>query len=286
MRLVCEGDVALLIGPRDKRFVVQLRSGRKLQTHVGEIEHDALIGKAYGCRSWSHLGKPFLILEPSVHDLVLLDIKRKGQIIYPKEAGYLLLKMNIHSGCRVIEAGTGSGGLTLVLARAVAPGGRVFSYEAREEMQENAARNLRKLKLEEWVDFKTRDITPGFDETDVDALFLDVREPGLYLPQCCAALVNGGFFGALVPTTNQVSELITALHLGEFGDVQVEELLLRRYKPVPQRLRPMDTMIAHTGFLVFARKIVPHAFTIEHDNVSESSPKEGGSNTNFSDVPL
>ena len=271
MRLVNDGDTVLLIGPRDKRFVVQLRAGKKLQTHEGEISHDALIGQPYGRRVWTHLGKPFLVLEPSVHDLVLLDIKRKGQIIYPKEAGYILLKMNIHSGRRVIEAGTGSGGLTLVLARAVAPEGKVFSYEAREEMQENAARNLNKLRLHEWIEFKTRDIAEGFDETDVDAVFLDVRDPGLYLRQSYTALVNGGFFGALVPTTNQVSDLITALQLDHFGDIQAEELLLRQYKPVPQRLRPMDTMIGHTGFLVFARKIEPYSSAQEPTDAGDTS---------------
>ena len=257
MRLAREGDMALLIGPRDKRFVVQLRSGRKMQTHEGELDFDALIGQPFGRRVWTHLGKPFLVLQPSVNDLVLLSIKRKGQIVYPKDAGHVLLKMNIESGCRVIEAGTGSGALTLVLARAVAPGGVVYSYEVREEMQENALRNLRKLNVGEQIVCKKRDVTAGFDEIDVDAVFLDVRDPALYLDQSYAALTNGGFFGSLVPTTNQVTELITELQLRHFGDIQVEELLVREYKPVPQRLRPMDTMVGHTGFLVFARKLLP-----------------------------
>ena len=262
-------------------------SGKQLQAHEGEICNDALIGEAYGRRVWIHLGKSFLVLEPSVHDLVLLNIKRKGQIIYPKDAGYLLLKMNIHSGCRVIEAGTGSGGLTLVLARAVAPEGRVFSYEAREEMQENAARNLRKLEICKNGLSSRRVILPlVLTRRMWMPYFWTCVIPGLYLEQCCAALVNGGFFGALVPTTNQVSDLITALQLGDFGDIRAEELLLRQYKPVPQRLRPMDTMIGHTGFLVFARKIMPYAITTEQDHASHALLLGDASDDDLSDVSV
>jgi tRNA (adenine57-N1/adenine58-N1)-methyltransferase catalytic subunit len=127
---------------------------------------------------------------------------------------------------------------------------------------------LKKLELQQWVTFKARDIAAGFDETDVDALFLDVREPEQYLQQSYAALVNGGFFGALVPTTNQVSELIGGLQVNYFGDIQVEELLLRQYKPVAQRLRPVDIMTAHTGYLVFARKIVPTGAGVEPEEAA------------------
>jgi tRNA (adenine57-N1/adenine58-N1)-methyltransferase len=155
----------------------------------------------------------------------------------------------------VIEAGSGSGALTLAMARAVAPHGRVYSYESRPEMQRNALRNLQRVGLSDYVEFKMRDIADGFDETGVDALFLDVRTPWDYLGQAYRALKGGGFFGSLVPTTNQVSDSVAGLEANHFGDIEVEELLLRAYKPVPERLRPADTMVGHTGYLIFARKI-------------------------------
>lgn len=185
------------------------------------------------------------------------EIKRTTQIVYPKDAGYILMKMRITSGSRVIEAGTGSGGLTLVLAQAVGPNGCVYSYEVRSEMQELARSNLERIGYCESVVFKLRDISAGFDERDVDALFLDLPNPWDYLAQAHTALANGGFFGCILPTTNQVSSLLGVLE-GEtgFGLVEVEELLLRPYKAVPARLRPMDRMVAHTGYLVFARALI------------------------------
>jgi len=249
-----ENDLVLLIGPRGKRFIIRLHEGGAQHTHAGVIQHDALIGQPVGRQVRSHLGQPFLVLEPSTHDL-MMNVRRHTQIIYPKEAGYILLKMNLYSGQRVVEAGSGSGALTLALARAVAPEGRVYSYENRPEMQRNAMRNLARVGLSDTVEFKNRDVAEGFDETDVDALFLDVRTPGDYLEQVRGALRSGGFFGALVPTANQVSHLIARLEGHRFGDIEVEELLLRPYKPVAERLRPADTMVGHTGYLIFARKV-------------------------------
>lgn len=249
-------QVALLIGGRGRRFMVRLTPGGALHTHEGIVSHDHIIGQPWGRRVRTQLGKPFLVLEPSTHDLIV-HVRRQSQIIYPKEAGYILLKMSIRPGVRVVEAGTGSGGLTIALARTVAPSGRVYSYECRPDMQHNAVRNVTQLGLEGNVDFVLRDIVEGFDETDVDAVFLDVRTPWDYLEQARAALKSGGFMGALVPTTNQVSDLIAGLEANHFCHVEVEEILLRAYKPSADRLRPADTMIGHTGFLVFARWVPP-----------------------------
>ena len=256
MQLAQPDDLALLVGRDRKSFIVRLGPGLQLHTHRGVVSHDNLIGAPWGTQLSTHLGYPLLLLRPSTDDLVR-DLKRITQIIYPKDAGYILMKMRISPGCRVIEAGTGSGGLTLVLAQAVGPGGRVFSYEARPEMQELAQRNLQQLGLAEFVEFKQRDIAEGFDEDDADALFLDVPTPWDYLPQVHAGLSAGGFFGSILPTTNQVSRLIGALEETHFGLIEVEELLLRPYKAVPARLRPVDRMVAHTGYLIFARALIP-----------------------------
>ena len=256
MTLLQAGDLVLLVSRDRKQYLVRLEAGQTMHTSRGSIQHDHLIGQPAGREVRTHLDYPFLLVEPATSDLVR-SIKRLTQIMFPKDISYILSRLNLYSGRRVIEAGTGSGGLTLALARQVMPEGRVYSYESAEGAQELARRNLGTLGLLPYVDLKLRDVSEGFDETDVDSLFLDLRYPWRYLPQVAAALKPGGFFGAILPTTNQVSDLLSALQRhGEFAFLEVEELILRPYKAVPARLRPMDRIVAHTGFLVFARHIV------------------------------
>jgi len=255
MHLAQEGDLVLLISQDRKQFIVRLQAGGQLQTHRGCINHDDLLSQPLGREIRSHVDYPFVILEPSTCDLIS-ELKRTTQIMYPKDIGYVLIKLNVTPGSRVIEAGTGSGGLTLALARVLGPAGRLYSYELRPDVLRLAQKNLGSMGLTDRVELKLRDIADGFDETDVDALFLDVRDPGPYLPQALAALKDGGFFGAILPTTNQVSDLLEAMEAQHnLGQIEVEEIVVRPYKAVPARLRPVDRMIAHTGYLIFARKV-------------------------------
>jgi len=255
MAVAQQGDLILLISKDRKVFQVVLKTGTRVQTHQGTIMHDDLIGQPLGRMVQSHLGRDFLVLPPSTHDLIR-EAERTTQIMFPKDIGYLLLRLNVHPGVRVIEAGTGSGGLMIALAQAVQGHGEVYSYERRADIQQVARANLARLGLERFVTLKLKDIAEGFDEADVDALFIDVRDPWSYLPQCHAALTGGGFFGAILPTINQVAHLLDDLPRYGFAAMEVEELLLRPYKAVAARLRPMDRMVAHTGYLVFARKMV------------------------------
>jgi tRNA (adenine57-N1/adenine58-N1)-methyltransferase len=247
-------DLVLLLGKDGKRFMVRLSPGGELHTHRGFFKHDDILGQPLGAQLTSHLGYPFYLLRPALHDLIM-NIKRESQIIYPKESGYALLKMNIMPGSRVIEAGTGSGAMTIALARGVMPSGKVYSYDRRQDMIDLATRNLSNVGVLDFVDLRCRGVAEGFDEKDVDALFMDLREPHLYIGRVKEALAPGCFFGALVPTTNQVSALLEELERRGFVDLEVSELLLRHYKTVPARLRPEDRMVAHTGYLVFARPV-------------------------------
>lgn len=247
-------DLILLLGKDGKRFMVRLSPGGELHTHRGFFKHDDILGQPLGAQLTSHLGYPFHLLRPSLHDLIM-NIKRESQIIYPKESGYALLKMNIMPGSRVIEAGTGSGAMTIALARGVMPSGKVYSYDRRQDMIDLATRNLSNVGVLDFVDLRCRGVAEGFDEKDVDALFMDLREPHLYIGRVKEALAPGSFFGALVPTTNQVSALLEELERRGFVDLEVSEILLRHYKTVPARLRPEDRMVAHTGYLVFGRPV-------------------------------
>jgi tRNA (adenine57-N1/adenine58-N1)-methyltransferase len=250
------GDLVQLVGLRHKSFIFPLSEGGDFQTHRGVLKHDDLIGLPWGTQVFSHLGAPFFLLQPSIADL-LLDLKRNTQILYPKDLGFILLTMSIGPGQRVLEAGTGSGSLTVALAYAVGPEGRVISYEQREEMQKLARKNISRTGLASRVDFKLRDIQEGFDETDADAFFLDVPNPYDYIAQVRAALKPGGYFGSIIPTVNQAEILLRALRRHKFAFIEMCEVMLRYYKPEPDRLRPTDRMVAHTGFLVFGRRIEP-----------------------------
>lgn len=249
------GDLVFLFSQDYKTFQLILKPGARAHTHRGIVDHDDLIGQPLGRKLRSHTGHAFWVLEPSTYDLVR-QAKRTTQIMYPKDIGYLLLRLNVQPGKRVIECGTGSGGLTLALARAVQPNGMVYSYEYRAEIQDVARENLERLGLLPYCTLTVRDAAEGFDETDVDALFYDMREPWEYLAQAHAALKGGGFFGAILPTSNQVAHLLHDLRRSGFAGLEVEELILRPYKAVPARLRPMDRMVAHTGYLVFARQVL------------------------------
>jgi tRNA (adenine57-N1/adenine58-N1)-methyltransferase len=250
------GDLAMLVSGDRKQFFINLKPGEILQTHRGILKHDDLIDIPWGSELRSHLDARYHILEPTLRDL-LLQIKRHSQIIYPKDIGYILLRLSIGPGKTVVEAGTGSGALTTALAWMVGPDGKVISYDRRADMQDLARRNLEKVGLLDRVDLRQREIAEGFDEQDAEALFLDLPSPHTLIPQARAALRNGGVLGVIVPTTNQVNVLLESLQRNGFHMVEVCEILLRFYKPVPERLRPVDRMIAHTGFLIFARAVLP-----------------------------
>lgn len=251
-----DGDLAQLVGLRHKHFIFTLKAGGKFESHRGILMHDDLIGKPWGTQVFSHIGSPFYLLQPSLGDL-LVDMPRTTQILYPKDIGFIFVTMGIGPGRKVLEAGTGSGSMTTALAYAVGAEGQVISYEVKPDVQNLARKNLSRIGLESRVDFKLRDIVEGLDETDADAFFLDVPNPYDYLVQVRNALKPGGFLCCLLPTMNQVEKTLVALRQANFAFVEVCETLLRFYQAEASRLRPTDRMVAHTGYLIFARKIEP-----------------------------
>lgn len=247
------GHVVLLVSPKGKRYFKVPVPGDILNTHDGALAIDDVLKAGIGGKVKTHLGREYSVLRPTLYDLIK-NIRRQTQIIYPKDIGYIVVKLGIGPGSRVIESGSGSGSLTTALAWFVGDEGKVYTYERREEFSELCGKNLAWAGLEHRVERFCRDISEGFAQTNVDALFLDVRTPWDYLEQAAHALVPGGPIGFLLPTANQVSELLRHMEDSAFGQVEVLEILTRRYKPVPDRLRPDDRMVAHTGYLVFARQ--------------------------------
>lgn len=248
------GDLAMLQTMKGQKIIFRLEEDREYQTHKGMILHRDLIGLPWGSTVETHLGTPFYFLPPTLRDL-LLNIKRRSQIIFPKDIGYILLRLSVGPGARVLEAGSGSGALTTAFAWIVGDSGQVVSYERREDMLSLARQNLQKLDLDHRVKFVLSDLEGGISEPRFNSAFLDLPNPELYLAQVSEALALGGVLGVFLPTANQVSTLLKALDETGFSAVDVAEIMLRFYKPVPARLRPTDRMVAHTGYLTFARRM-------------------------------
>ena len=182
-----EGDVVLLVSPDGKRYLIRLKPSEEWHCHKGCIRHDDLIDKPLGRTLHTQYGLAILALEPSTHDLIH-GLPRASQIIYSKDAAQIVMRLSLYPGRTVVEAGTGSAGLTMMLARSVMPTGHVYSYETRPESFTMARNNLDDLGLLPYVTLYNEDITGGFHETEVDAIFLDLREPWLFLNQAWAAV--------------------------------------------------------------------------------------------------
>jgi len=247
------GELFILVNAKGKRSLRRLLEGQDIHGTDGVIPAAALAAVDFGVEVKTLQGTPYRVLKPTLYDLVR-GVKRQTQIIYPKDIGYICMRLGVGNGTRVIEAGSGSGSLTLALSWFSGERGHVYTYEARQEFYGLCRRNLEWAGVGHNVTQHLRDIQDGFAQTGVDALFLDVRTPWEYLPQVLAAVRPGAALAFLLPTVDQVSLLLKGMESGPFDEQEVEEVLVRGWKPVADRLRPIDRMVAHTGFLVFARK--------------------------------
>ncbi len=250
--MISPGELIQLVSPQGKKYLRQLQEGEELHTHDGKIDLSLIKDLNFGDIIETHLGRPYRIVRPTLYDL-LKTIERRTQIIYPKDIGYIVMRLGIGPGCQVVEAGCGSGALTMAFAYLVGNEGHVYSFDRREDFLGLCEKNLKKVGLLERVSLEKRDIEDGFDIEEADAGFLDVRTPWEYLSPFAHAVKNGSCVGFLLPTVNQVCNLLENMEKGPFVDIEVIEIFLRRYKTNHQRLRPEDRMVAHTGFLIFAR---------------------------------
>jgi tRNA (adenine57-N1/adenine58-N1)-methyltransferase catalytic subunit len=250
------GERVVLLDARGRRFLVRLESGSTFHHHGGAVPHDLVIGSPEGVTVHSTTGAPLVCFRPRLADFVL-KMGRGAQVIYPKDIGPILVYADIGPGARVLEAGTGSGGLTLALCRAVGSEGRVVSYETRREFLEVARANAEGFfgKVPAWLDLRLGDVreVAGSGET-FHRVLLDMPEPWGVLSEVGSALAPGGLLCGYLPTTGQVQSL--ALALEEAGYIQIEtfEVLIRTWHVVARSVRPDHRMIGHTGFVTVARR--------------------------------
>lgn len=250
--MITYGSLVVYVNPRGRRYIKRLQPNEDWHSNDGTLSACAVVEANYGDVVFTSEQRPIRVEAATLMDM-LMGIKRQTQIIYPKDIAYICLRLGAGPGRTIVEAGCGSGGLTLALSWFCGPTGRVVSCEAREEFARLGRRNLNWAGLGENVEIFHQDVSEGFPCDNADALFLDMREPWLALPHASHVLRPGAVLGFLLPTVGQVSELCAALEQGPFGEVEVCELLLRHWKPLPDRLRPQDRMAAHTGFLIFCR---------------------------------
>jgi len=249
------GDMVLIYRSEKAKYLVTLPAKGAFSTHRGNIEYSRMFELDYGATVKTHLGETYHLLKPTIADLQK-KVRRLTTIVYPKEAGMMIVRTMVGPGARVIEVGSGSGALTSILANFVRPEGRVFSYEARADFSENAKRNIRALGLLDYVEFKVRDVArDGFDETDADSVFIDVPEPWDIVPHAHKALKGGYPLVSLSPTVEQVKKTKIVMELAGFTRIKAVELLERELLVRPSGCRPAERMISHTGYLIFGHKI-------------------------------
>jgi tRNA (adenine57-N1/adenine58-N1)-methyltransferase len=248
------GDRALFIDRKGRRYLVTLKAGLQFHTHDGYVEHDTIIGSVEGARVFSSTGVPFVVVRPSLTDFVL-KMPRGAQVIYPKDIAAIVMSADVFPGATVLEAGTGSGALTLGLLRAVGDRGRVITYELRQEFAERARANIESFlgKMPDALDMRPGDVTHAELDEHVDRIVLDLPEPWRVIDVAIASLSPGGIFCSYVPTVPQISQTTEALRAAGFIDVTTTETLVRAWHVEGQSVRPDHRMVAHTGFITTGR---------------------------------
>jgi tRNA (adenine57-N1/adenine58-N1)-methyltransferase len=253
--LLKENDAVLFIDRKGRRYLKILRRGKKLEIR-GDLAPESLYGLEEGSRVKFSSGENYLVLRPTYAELIP-HLPRAAQVIYPKDTGPLLVWGDVYPGSTVIEGGVGAGAFTIALLRAVGPTGRLISYELREDFAAAAKRNVATFfgNADNWT-IKVRDLYEGFDETGVDRLFIDLPEPGRALDVVAHALRPGGVFVGYVPTVLQLKDTVATLQCRpDFAEIESFETLMRNWHVKGMSVRPVHRMIAHSAFIIVARRL-------------------------------
>ncbi len=247
------GDQVLVTLEDGKTFLLRLQAGQRHSTHKGAMDHDDVIGRSWGNVLITNTGARLLLLQPRWIDR-MMKVHRRTNIMYPKDAAFLIAALDLRAGTRVVEIGSGSGAMSIALSTAVSPGGVVYSYDRRPEFLELARENTVAAGIEQGIDFRLREVGDAL-EPGVDAVFTDVPEPWAELDAIAAALRGSGRFAAATPTFNQAERLAGALPEYGFGMVETVEVLVREILARPGKTRPAHRMVGHTQLLTTAVRI-------------------------------
>ena len=258
------GDRVQLTGPKGRLNTVTLEEGGAFHTHRGVLSHDAVIGQPDGSVIESSNGIEYLALRPLLTDYVM-SMPRGAAITYPKDAAQILAQADIFPGATVIEAGVGSGALSLWLLRAIGPDGSLTSFERREEFADVARGNVAAFLgavPSNWTVTvgDLQDELPTLENGSVDRIVLDMLAPWECLDECADALTPGGVLICYIATVTQLSRVAEAIRAtGAFTEPEPSETLVRTWHVEGLAVRPDHRMIGHTGFLLTARRLAPGA---------------------------
>ncbi|HEU5450223.1 MAG TPA: tRNA (adenine-N1)-methyltransferase [Acidimicrobiia bacterium] len=251
------GERVLLVDSKARRYLITLVEGGSFSTHAGTLPHADLIGRDEGILVRTSHGSRLRAVRPTLRDYIL-KMPRGAQVIYPKDIGPILVLADIFPGARLLEAGVGSGALSMALLRAVGPEGAVIGYEIREDFAGRAVKNVESfLGPGQPYHVEIRDIYEGVDETGLDRIVLDLPEPWRVVKHATHALRPGGILVSYVPTIGQVARLREELDGSPFGLAETLEVLQRTWHVEGQSVRPDHRMVGHTGFLTAARLLDP-----------------------------
>jgi tRNA (adenine57-N1/adenine58-N1)-methyltransferase len=253
------GDACLLFDRKGRRYLIELIPGREFHHHHGALAHDAIIGAEEGETLQSSLGRSLTVLRPRLADFAL-KMPRGAAVVYPKDTGAILVWADIRPGDVVVEAGTGSGALTMALSRAVGSSGRVISFEVREDHAALAAKRIRGFfgAQPENVELRVGAVEVGLEDLHPDRIVLDLPEPWHSVPIAAERLAPGGIFCCYLPTVPQVQTVREAIDAaGAFLDVMTFEMMMREWTVDGRSVRPSHRMVGHTGFISVARKREP-----------------------------
>jgi tRNA (adenine57-N1/adenine58-N1)-methyltransferase len=243
-----------VVDAKDRRYLVTLREGGEFHTHAGVTPHSEIIGRHEGLTVRSGTGARYLVVRPTLSDFVL-SMPRGAQVVYPKDIGPLLVLADVYPGARVLEAGVGSGALSIALLRA---GADLVGYEVRADFAAKARANVESF-LGQGTAYRVeeRDVYADIDEVDLDRVVLDLPEPWRVVKHAAAAMRPGGILVAYLPTIGQVAQLRESLAANAFGLARTIEVLERSWHVEGPSVRPDHRMVAHTGFLTAARLLAP-----------------------------
>lgn len=252
--LIQAGDVVLLwFGEEETTYLVEATPGKRVGIHCGKpLPVDEWFGKEYGSKIQCEHGQA-LLLKPSMEDL-MMKASRESGIIYPKDAAFLMIRAGIKTGSKVLEIGTGSGSLTMALAQTVAPSGKVYTFDRRQDLPQNAVKNVTRAGLTEYVSFNQRSAGEPIPEKGFDAVILDIPQPWEEVEVVKEALKGGGRIVSLNPTFNQIEKMAEALRRAGFIKVEAVELLEREILAREGKTRPVMRMVSHTEFMLFGIK--------------------------------
>ena len=251
------GDRVVLIDASFRKFIVDTAGKTDKVRGVGVFDPKILVGIEYG--NQIKLGnKIYWVLIPSLQDK-LQGLKRKAQIILPRDAAQILMFCSIESGQTVLEAGIGSGSLTIALATAVAPKGKVISYDLRQDFIDHAMENLKNSGLDHLITPRIKDVTMGIEEENLDAVILDIPNPWEAVGHAWNALKPGGYICSFSPLISQVENTVKVLQQQHVIEVKTVENIQREMIVSERGTRPSFDMLGHTGYLTFARKVLTPA---------------------------